>query len=300
MPSVDWKRGRLWVENGAILPGPDSVGSPNGYKRVYLLVHGFNNTRDKADESYRRFRKRIKDYIGPSLSHLIWEFYWPGYEERYGNLVTLLAGPAPAHSLVTAINYHKQVPKAVDFGKLLGEYMVQLRSDAQDTEFVLIGHSLGCRLILEALSSIENQIPKVKIAAILLMAAAVPVSAVELGGRLRSALESSQRRFAVFSHSDRVLSICFPMGQRLANDGGALPKAVGWHGMPFECWTDRQRTSLTHGQYWSDQATTPNVVRLFGKTTPHVLPYTFGSENQLPEAPATRDWKLRKWELPTL
>lgn len=292
MSVFDWKARNLRVEEGAIVPSADTYRSPNGRRRIYLLVHGFNNTPDQANESYTAFRERLEGAIGPKLTEEIWEFYWPGYEESYTQILTVRTGRKPASSLITAFFYYKQVPKAIRYGKLLGDYILQLHSELQETEVILIGHSLGCRLILEALAHIERRAPRWKVPAVLLMAAAVPESAVDLGGALRAGVEFCPNRFALFSHRDWVLWACFPAGQLQAGDGGPAPKAVGWRGGPEGCWTGRQRTHLFHGEYWENEVTTPSVVRLFGKSTPHHLPYFPIVPWVLAQPPALPSWQV--------
>jgi pimeloyl-ACP methyl ester carboxylesterase len=294
MSVFDWKARTLRVDEEAILPSANTYHSPNGRRRIYLLVHGFNNTSDQADKSYTAFRERLETVIGPKLTEEIWEFYWPGYEENYAQILTVRTGRKPASPLVTAFFYYKQVPKAIRYGKLLGDYILQLHTELQETEVILIGHSLGCRLILEAVTHIQQRAPRWKVPAILLMAAAVPESAVELGGALRAGVEFCPYRFALFSHRDWVLWGCFPAGQLLAGDGGPTPKAVGWRGGPEGCWTGRQRTQLFHGEYWDNEVTTPNVARLFGKATPHRLPSFPIVPWVLAQPPVLPAWQLPK------
>ena len=295
MSVFDWKAKTLRVHEEVIVPSADTYLSPNGRRRIYLLVHGFNNTQDQADKSYTAFRERVEAAIGPKLTEEIWEFYWPGYEEGYAQILTLRTGRKPASPLVTAFFYSRQVPKAIHCGELLGEYILQLHSELQETEVILIGHSLGCRLILEALRHIvDHRAPRWKVPAVLLMAAAVPESAVELGGALRAGAEFCPYRFALFSHRDWVLWGCFPAGQLQAGDGGPAPKAVGWRGGPEGCWTGRQRTQLFHGEYWGNEVTTPNVARLFGKATAHILPYSAIVPWELAQPPVLPSWQLPK------
>jgi pimeloyl-ACP methyl ester carboxylesterase len=293
MSVFDWKARTLRVVGEeTIIPSADTYHSPNGRRRIYLLVHGFNNTPDKAGKNYTAFRERLETAIGSELTHEIWEFYWPGYEEGYAQILTLRTGREPASPLVTAYFYYKQVPKAIRYGKLLGDYILQLRTELQETEVILIGHSLGCRLILEALSHIEPHAPRWKVPAVLLMAAAVPESAVVLGGALRAGVEFSPYRFALFSHRDSALWGCFPAGQLLAGDGGPAPKAVGWRGGPEGCWTGRQSTQLSHGEYWENDVTTPNVARVFGRATPHRLPAFVIVPWVLAQPPVLPAWRL--------
>jgi len=300
MSVFDWKSRTLRVDGNAIVPAVDQHRSPQGYRRIYVLVHGFNNTPDRAARSYDDLMHRVENHLGPAQSRKIWEFYWPAYEEGFQGLLSLRTGIKPKSRIVTAYHYHKQLPKAIEYGRLLSEYILQLRTETQHTEVIFIGHSLGCRLILETLKHIEGHAPASKIPAILLMAAAVPVDSVQEGGSLRSALERCEHRFALFSHHDWVLSLCFPLGQIRANDGGPFPEAVGWHGAPDapdKCWTGKQRTQLLHREYWKDEFSTPNILRLFGKSTPHTLPYSTIVPRRLETPPSLPEWTILERDL---
>jgi pimeloyl-ACP methyl ester carboxylesterase len=281
-----WRRGTLHIENNAIRPAPNERRSPNGSTRIYLLVHGFNNDRVTVQASYSAFKKRVRDIIGSHLAQRIWEFYWPCYEDAIAEpLRQRWKVFESANSAYTAACYFKQIPKAQAFGKMLGDYLLRLRAATQATEVVLIGHFLGCRLILEALLQMEPNTTSSKVPAILLMAAAVPVEHLKLAGYLRAAVHFPQHRIVLYSSRDTVLRWTFPAGQLLARDGGLRPGASGLNGDPRDCWTSKDQTMLRHGQYWSNDATTPNIVRLFGKTTPHALPYFEIVSRTLPEPP---------------
>lgn len=292
MSNLLWPRGTLRVEHGAILPAPGKVRSPSGSTRIYLLVHGFNNDRIQARTSYRDFRERISDIIGLNLAGRIWEFYWPGYENLIAEPLRRYSVPRIANSAYTAVSYFRQVPKAVSIGRLLGDYLLRLRASTRPTEVVLIGHSLGCRLILEALSEMAPRARSSQVPAVFLMAAAVPVQHLQPSAPLRAAAELPRHRIALYSARDTVLRWTFPAGQLLAADGGLRPRALGLEGQPRDCWTGRDQTMLRHGDYWSDSTTTPNVVRLFGKSTPHVLNYSGIVPRPLPESGPLRDWQI--------
>jgi pimeloyl-ACP methyl ester carboxylesterase len=300
MDRILWPRGTLRVENGAILPAPGQLRSPDGFTRIYVLVHGFNNDRAKAEVSYRAFRERIADMIGLHMSQRIWEFYWPGYEELVSQSLRRYWATGLVNTAYTAASYYKQVPKAITFGSLLGKYLLQLRASSQATEVVLIGHSLGCRLILEALAEMMvPHTPNSKVPAVLLMAGAVPIQHLEPAGYLRAAAQFPQRRIVLYSARDTVLRWTFPAGQVLANDGGLRPEASGLHGHPRDCWTARDHTMLRHGDYWSHKNTTPNIVRLFGKSTPHALPYSEILPRTLPDPPPLPQWRSPERHLGT-
>ena len=286
----------LRVENEAIVPAAGENRAPHGLRRIYLLVHGFNNTPEQASENYANLRERLKEFIGTSNLERIWDFYWPGYEERYKQIISWRALTEPRNSIVTAYFYYKQVPKAEKAGKLLGSYILQLHNWSRQTEVILIGHSLGCRVILEALQWMQNRTHRGTVPSIVLMAAAVPVSAVEQGGALRKGVEFSPERFVFFSHRDFVLWGCFPAGQRMAKDGGAFPKAVGRRGAPDKCWTGRRRTYLFHSQYWRHECTTDEIVHLFGKSTPHRDRSWMIEPTRLHRQPGFPEWQPRVWD----
>ena len=149
MERVLWPSGTLRVENNVIRPAPGELRAPAGLSRIYLLVHGFNNDRAKARESYQAFRERIAETIGPNSLRKIWEFYWPGYEEISVGSMGATEGRGWLSKFYTALNYHRQVSKAIEFGEILGRYLLSLGTPDNPTEIVFIGHSLGCRLILE-------------------------------------------------------------------------------------------------------------------------------------------------------
>ena len=286
-----WPRHTLHVEHDEIVPPVTSIRSPNGLSRIYLLVHGFNNDETQAQARYQAFRKRIAEYIGFDEDR-IWEFYWPGYESIVSQPLRQYVAPRVAQGLYTAASYYKQVPKARHFGELLGRYLLQLRARFQDTEVILIGHSLGCRLIVEALAKMEtSHAANSRVPAILLMAGAIPVEHLRPGGSLNAAVRFPQRRIALFSTRDTVLRYAFPPGQRLARDAAWPAEAMGLHGAPRECWTARDQTVLRHGDYWAHESTTPNVVRLFGKSTHHALPYSEIVPRENTSPAALPEWK---------
>jgi predicted alpha/beta hydrolase family esterase len=291
---MDYERHTLHFEADTIAPPPAAFRSPNGSPRIYLLVHGFNNDENQAKVRYQAFRERVAQFIGDDAER-IWELYWPGYENVISQPLRKHLLPALAQNLYTATNYHKQVPKAIRFGKILGRYLLQLRAQFHPTEVVLIGHSLGCRLILEAMAAMQSsRAERSRVPAILLMAGAVPVEHLRLSGNLDAAVRFPERRIALYSRRDTVLRWAFPEGQRLSGDGAYRAEALGLNGAPRECWTARDQTMLKHGEYWASKSTTPNVVRLFGKSMPHALPYTeivprtIASPSPLPEWRTTR------------
>mgnify|MGYP003694258393 CR=1 FL=1 len=92
---MQWDRQSLRYRNGVVeAPGG---GNPDGSTRIVLLVHGYNNDKAQADESYAALLANVAKDVG-ALVENIWKFYWPGYVERLtGALVddptTVSGGP---------------------------------------------------------------------------------------------------------------------------------------------------------------------------------------------------------------
>jgi hypothetical protein len=165
-----------------------------------------------------------------------------------------------------------------------------------------VGHSLGCRLILEILDFMLNHRPSAKRnIKVFLMAAAVPVRLVEKNehlrkgvislaqildelsngkGRLRKGVVSLAQEACVFhSDHDAVLHpLSFGMGQTIAaGEDGWFPEAVGRSGKPNDgLWTERFRMdNYGHNDYWQSAEVVRHIVRALGKKVvcPKPLPY---------------------------
>jgi pimeloyl-ACP methyl ester carboxylesterase len=130
-----------------------------------------------------------------------------------------------------------------------------------------IGHSLGCRVVLETLLALRpHAVPIVRRVA--LMAAAVPSEMLEPGGRffpLLTLLAAEGTRFDVLhSLQDNVLHYAFPPGQSLAGGGVGSARALGRYGpspvMPGFRTTmgDREIVGAAHGDYWGKGNAAPS------------------------------------------
>ena len=128
--------------------------------------------------------------------------------------------------------YWDAIPVARESGILLAEHFGALgRKPHKEVHLVLIGHSMGCRVILEAIEQMV-QTPGAfenKRIDIFLMAAAVPTSMVKEGARLHRAAKAPGIRMVFYSRIDEALLV-FPIGQRLAArsdpEEGLYPAAV--------------------------------------------------------------------------
>ena len=99
-------------------------------KRIFILVHGFNNTESEAYAAY----KLIKHKIGPSLDVGVIEFYWDGLSAT---------GALPAKIWFNAAGY-SQLAGSKGLRKVL--------NSISRKEIIFITHSRGASVFLSALS----------------------------------------------------------------------------------------------------------------------------------------------------
>ena len=222
---------------------PQSPGAFRVSELGYVLfVHGYNNSHEEARRSYAEFRWWLKEYRANAR---VLELHWPG-DSVYG---------------VGWASYWRHVRTAQECGKKLAKWITQ----AAGARFLLIGHSMGCRLILETLENLAPIIRRHRISGVCLMAAAVPVNDVKSGSLGPRKTDPASWR-VLYSKGDLVLKVAFRAGQPLALDS-LVSRAVGLDGEPESLWNvapTRARIQMTecdsgkpkwrdlygHGWYW--------------------------------------------------
>jgi pimeloyl-ACP methyl ester carboxylesterase len=219
-------------------------------RRQIILIHGFQNSQDRARQVYAEFLGALRAALGiheeESLGSF-WAFHWPGNH------------PVEAVSMLT---YSVRVPVAELAGLRLGEHLE--RMDRRQ-EVVLVAHSLGCRVAMEALKYIRKKGGSYRganLRAVCLLAAAVS-STLCRGDRapFASRLEGCTEHI-LHSMKDRVLLLAFPIGQRIYGEKGV---AVGLRGSPWGRWPRSMSTGLGHGGYWSSFHVAEYVGCVLGK-----------------------------------
>lgn len=230
-----------------------------------ILVHGFNVRGWSAETRFDEFRGNAKK-VSKKMSTNMITISWPG-KSFYWSALSLAKNSA----------------------KVLADYLATLETlSGSPCQLVLIGHSLGCRVILEALKRLENDSKfcenKVDI---FLMAAAVPVHFVTRNQRLYAAVRMARSRMVFYSWVDWVLAFTFPPGQAIAASAdpaeGEYPEAVGFMGAPIDVWTDRQRMWYGHGQYWTSKSIVQQIGQKLGladtrQMPSRSLPFRFGAD----------------------
>jgi pimeloyl-ACP methyl ester carboxylesterase len=218
-------------------------GTAQEQRELVVLVHGFNNDRAEAAKAYAGLRKQQRALLGethfPGFDAALGDDYWPG-DADWGlfDFAVFLVYP----QAVGVARDEVAVP--------LADYL-RTRSDVQVVHFV--GHSLGCRVVLETLADLSSHAGGPRVGKVCLMAAAVPVAMLCPGGRLEQALAVPREVLVLYSPNDLVLAAAFPAGQTLAGAGeGFFPEAVGLAGSVPAIVQREQITDAGHGHYWGD------------------------------------------------
>lgn len=232
---------REFARDGPPRPPVVTPGQLVGVRRLVILVHGFNNSEAKADNTWATMRRKLEEEgLRPLPStQKIAQYYWPG--DR---------GLSPSN-FADAVSVAK-----VSCGPELGRFVVR-HASLEHVSF--IGHSLGCRIALEALLII-HAVPHPTATAALLMAAAVSEAMCEPGARFARPIGGrpvAREESVLYSHRDQVLRWSFWFGQRTVEKRHidtyrGVRLAVGVNGGPKDRWYPRTRLYGGHGKYWSD------------------------------------------------
>ena len=216
---------------------------------LLVLVHGYNNHEQEAREAYACMRRRQKGRLDSAsmqaaLDQMLGDVFWPGDAQWAGALDRL-----------DFMHYSGAVHVAPGVGQALAAYL-RRRKDVLVVHF--LAHSLGCRVVLEAMRSLAVE-GGPKVGKVCLMAAAVPTYMVAPSGDLYGAFTQVEALRVLYSPADPVLGAAFPPGQMLAGEG-LFPTAVGRYGdVPLQGGViDRDHIEgARHGDYWGAQDNIP-------------------------------------------
>ena len=141
----NWTRIDLSVREGNTTRGgavqPDVAGKDKllglGNRNVLLLVHGFNNNVSQASEGFTNFAAQIKAALEGRRQQpdAVFGFHWPG---------NAAVGP---FSFMDFAGYPVDVARAREAAASLANCLWS-NPDMPMIRLVLVGHSLGCRLLL--------------------------------------------------------------------------------------------------------------------------------------------------------
>jgi len=238
---------------GPVVPVREELGHLDGRGDFLVLIHGYNNSRTDALTSYGQFLDNLKTKF-PTQTGQIAEFHWPGDEPN---------------KIISTLSYPNQIKPAVESARELAAFLAGLQRGGPIV-ISLVGHSLGCRVIMELLARWTGGLPPgIFIGAVILMAAAVKVKAVEEGGGLRAATLLTLKNPVFYSKGDPVLQRAFPIGETAGGEG-FFPTAVGRTGGPPNTWhvstpMSHDGHAYVHGSYWpGDESSTAAAFALGG------------------------------------
>jgi len=271
-----WEPQALRYFRGSV-SAPGRLTPPYGLPRMIVFVHGYNNDRAQATESYNALMARLSS----TDQDAVWTLFWPGYVERITGGATdtpLTLAPSDdergteSNMVLSLPSYSAQVLKAPRVGAALGVFLEAMRPGS----LIFIAHSLGCRVALEAVGYLTRPGGQqtTTLSGACLMAAAVPTYMVDAaqahwyrgptGGQFVIAARKIERSVVLHSTRDRILQGAFPPGQTAAGEG-VMPEAVGRHGRPRLAWSARGDTGLGHSGYWTHPGTAPAAMRVMGR-----------------------------------
>lgn len=196
--------------NGAANPlrlrslSPAQLSSRVAGKRVLFGVHGFNVNMEDGARAFARLEPLLD--LSPS-SDIFLGVLWPG------------------DYWVPAINYPFEGADAMDCGRRLADFCNRALSQA--ASFSFLSHSLGARLVLEAIKHLDRPARNVA-----LTAAAIKRDC--LSGEYASAFSNAETISVLASRGDKVLKLAFPVGDSFAslfgNDRSQPQVALGYEG----------------------------------------------------------------------
>lgn len=211
-------------------------------KRFIWLIHGYNVSELEAKSSFEKFEKHLDD-LSSTLTRDICRVYWPGDSIWPG---------------IKVAAYPWRVDNAKSSGQSFKGYLENLSDRTKENaKFYLVAHSLGCRMLIEAINALKLVSPDIEIS-VFLLAAAIPVGSFMESGEYRLLAEKNVKTYVLYSRHDSVLASAFRLGQSVApGENYFFPEAVGYYGRPFfGVWDKRKEMSgYGHGDYWDSDKT---------------------------------------------
>ena len=217
------------VGGKVVMPSPESITEVTKLVRegpgrgLVLLIHGYNNSLKDAKDAYAGFFQiqeglnELKEHRRLADNRVFVEVYWPG-DADWG--------------LLSFAFYLGSIGQAEKSAEFLADVLAKLAKEPTPLSIDIIGHSMGCRVATELLGKLDPM-AKIRVERIALMAAAVPTFMLEPGGALRQPYDvelciAPGRVKSLYSSSDMVLAVAFPVGQTLApGPNGFFPTALG-------------------------------------------------------------------------
>jgi alpha/beta hydrolase family protein DUF900 len=198
-------------------------------KNILFATHGFNVSREAGACSLTR----LDTYLNLDSSNVFFGVLWPG------------------DFWLPVVNYPFEGDVSMDCGRRLATFCNRYLTNAQSLSF--ISHSLGARLVLEAVKNLKRQARSV-----CLTAAAINQDC--LATEYAAAAQNAAAISILASHKDMVLKLAFPIGDPIADllhsDHTLFERALGYAGPPVPAslpvkfpWQIPDSAGYDHGDY---------------------------------------------------
>ena len=250
------------TESGGEPAFPESEWGPLvGYRKLTIFVHGYNVDERAARKKWKVTHRKLRKALQVTRLTKIVFYYWPG--------------DASSRRAISSLSYFTRVDIAEKCGQDLAKLLIDTASRRPELTVQFVGHSLGCRLVLEAARNLRDN-ARVHVKAILLMAAAVPEGLCEDDRPYAAPI--AQYEVVLHSSADNTLRRWFWIGQLLARFRGELPPgphrgAVGLSGQPRKRWSgELDSCGLDHGEYWTAPYSIEHIADLYGGSWERPLP----------------------------
>jgi pimeloyl-ACP methyl ester carboxylesterase len=221
-----------------------------GCRRLAIFVHRFNASKSKAAKAWAITDKTLSS-VSLTRIDATARFYWPGDSETFSKLA-----------------YPTKIRVAERCGRSLGHFLAREGQPTAPLTVYFVGHSLGCRVVLDATEALRES-TAAWVNDNLLMAAAVPVGLCE-GSRKYFGKAARGDEAVLYSGTDLVLKWIFEPGQLVAQLRYGEP-SPGWHvaavgskGGPRQRWSGQADVNLGHGQYWKSDISINQIAGMLG------------------------------------
>jgi pimeloyl-ACP methyl ester carboxylesterase len=236
--------------------------------RILLLIHGYNVSQCSACHAYTGFIENFTSWPA-SIWWPVYRCFWPGDGET-GTFLDYAA-------------YPWKIGTARECADRLHDLLKKVRGPAgRAVEVSIVGHSLGCRVVMELLERLRTAATgargEVRLGLVCLMAAAVPVELVRVDRPLNPRSQRLRDLLVLFSPNDEALGFKFVAGQLAARllkiETASFREAVGLRGEPpgfstAKHWLHGESgrgRGAGHSDYWPSREAAEHVACHLGST----------------------------------
>ncbi len=163
-------------------------------KKILLVVHGFNNSAKDAMQTYRTVADHIaalRDAEGDALYDLVIGYLWPGYENK--------------------LEYYSAKEHAIKLKEKMKDHLVFLTSLAAKVD--VLAHSMGNRLMFEALNFPPEKNAKKIVQHFYSIAAAIDNESIEKKQKYFHSSKNCEDVFIFHSKQDEVLEFLYTFAE---------------------------------------------------------------------------------------